>query len=51
MEIGFSPREARLGLRACQGNVERAAEYIMKERQVKIFIKQYNLSIPTYQFL
>lgn len=38
--IGFAPREARLGLRACQGNLERAAEYIMKERQERAEIKE-----------
>ncbi|KAK7498565.1 hypothetical protein BaRGS_00010225 [Batillaria attramentaria] len=40
MGIGFAPREARLGLRACQGNVDRAAEYVMKERQEKAEIKE-----------
>lgn len=34
VEIGFTIREARLGLRTNQGNVEKAAEYIMKDRQV-----------------
>ncbi|XP_076460084.1 NEDD8 ultimate buster 1-like [Babylonia areolata] len=33
MELGFSAREGRLGMRACQGNVAAAAEYIMKQRQ------------------
>lgn len=38
--IGFAPREARLGLRACQGNVDRAAAFILKEQQEKAEIKE-----------
>ncbi|XP_025104923.1 NEDD8 ultimate buster 1-like [Pomacea canaliculata] len=40
VEIGFTIREARLGLRTNQGNVEKAAEYIMKDRQDKEEIRQ-----------
>jgi hypothetical protein len=34
MELGFTAREARIGMRACQGNVAAATEFIMKRRQV-----------------
>ena len=34
MSLGFSEREARLGLRACQGDIEEAAMHITNRRQV-----------------
>ncbi|KAL8580117.1 hypothetical protein ACOMHN_061231 [Nucella lapillus] len=33
MELGFTARETRLGMRACNGNVSAAADFIMKRRQ------------------
>ena len=36
MEMGFSQQEARLGLRACDGQVEAAVAHIMKRKQVEI---------------
>ncbi|KAK7113138.1 hypothetical protein V1264_012483 [Littorina saxatilis] len=40
MELGFTPQEARLGMRACDGNVAVAAEFIMKQRQEKEEIRK-----------
>ena len=34
MSLGFTEREARLGLRACQGDVQEAAIHISNQRQV-----------------
>lgn len=34
MSLGFSETEARLGLRACQGDIQRAAELISTQREV-----------------
>ncbi|KAM9337478.1 NEDD8 ultimate buster 1 isoform 2-T2 [Symphorus nematophorus] len=34
MTLGFSEREARLGLRACQGDVQEAAIHISNQRQI-----------------
>ena len=34
MSLGFSEREARLGLRACQGDIQEAAMHITNRRQV-----------------
>lgn len=35
MELGLTAREARIGMRACQGNPAAAVEFIMKNRQEK----------------
>ena len=34
--MGFSESEARLGLRACQGDTTSAVDYITQKRQVNI---------------
>lgn len=36
MSLGFSETEARLGLRACQGDLQRAAELITTQREVTL---------------
>lgn len=36
MCLGFSETEARLGLRACQGDIQRAAELISTQREVTL---------------
>lgn len=36
MSLGFSETEARLGLRACQGDLQRAAELISTQREVTL---------------
>ena len=33
--MGFSESEARLGLRACQGDITSAVDYITQKRQVR----------------
>ncbi|XP_073344233.1 NEDD8 ultimate buster 1 [Pagrus major] len=40
MSLGFSEREARLGLRACQGDVQEAAIHISNQRQEREELKQ-----------
>ncbi|KAM9337477.1 NEDD8 ultimate buster 1 isoform 1-T1 [Symphorus nematophorus] len=40
MTLGFSEREARLGLRACQGDVQEAAIHISNQRQEREELKQ-----------
>uniref|UniRef100_A0A673APW0 UBA domain-containing protein n=1 Tax=Sphaeramia orbicularis TaxID=375764 RepID=A0A673APW0_9TELE len=40
MTLGFTEREARLGLRACQGDVEEAAIHISNRRQEREELKQ-----------
>lgn len=34
MSLGFTEREARLGLRACEGDLQEAAIHIGNQRQV-----------------
>lgn len=36
MTLGFTEREARLGLRACQGDLQEAAFHISSRRQVTL---------------
>ncbi|XP_030254007.1 NEDD8 ultimate buster 1 [Sparus aurata] len=40
MSLGFTEREARLGLRACQGDVQEAAIHISNQRQEREELKQ-----------
>ncbi|XP_060949482.1 NEDD8 ultimate buster 1 isoform X2 [Limanda limanda] len=40
MELGFSEREARLGLRACQGDLQEAAIHISHRRQEREELKE-----------
>uniref|UniRef100_A0A8C5FMA9 Negative regulator of ubiquitin-like proteins 1 n=1 Tax=Gadus morhua TaxID=8049 RepID=A0A8C5FMA9_GADMO len=40
MSLGFSEREARLGLRACQGDIEEAAMHITNRRQEREALKE-----------
>ncbi|TDG97604.1 hypothetical protein EPR50_G00227990 [Perca flavescens] len=40
MVLGFTEREARLGLRACQGDLEEAAIHISNQRQEREELKQ-----------
>ncbi|CAJ1081575.1 NEDD8 ultimate buster 1 isoform X2 [Xyrichtys novacula] len=40
MALGFSEREARLGLRACQGDLQEAAIHISNQRQEREELKQ-----------
>uniref|UniRef100_A0A3Q3XAP0 UBA domain-containing protein n=1 Tax=Mola mola TaxID=94237 RepID=A0A3Q3XAP0_MOLML len=40
MTLGFTEREARLGLRACQGDVQEAAIHISAQRQEREELKQ-----------
>jgi len=35
MMMGFSESEARLGLRACQGDIQRAVAHIVQRREVR----------------
>ena len=51
MELGFTAREARLGMRACQGNMSAAAEYIMKQRQVSAVTMPEMAGAPIFVFL
>ena len=39
MSMGFSEGEARLGLRACDGNVQNAVAHIIKRREVSMLVK------------
>ena len=36
MSMGFSEGEARLGLRACDGNVQSSVTHIIKRREVTV---------------
>jgi len=36
MMMGFSQQEARLGLRACNGDIQQAVSYVMKRKEVRI---------------
>ena len=38
MSMGFSEGEARLGLRACDGNVQSSVTHIIKRREVTVFL-------------
>lgn len=46
MEMGFTSREARLGLRQCEGNVQLAVAYIMKRREVCLLPRDDGLPMP-----
>ena len=52
MSMGFSEGEARLGLRACSGNVQSAVAHIIKRREVSLVrLVSYFLKLiisPTY---
>lgn len=39
MALGFSEKEARLGLRACEGNLQEAAIHISNRRQVSLSLR------------
>lgn len=47
MSMGFSETEARLGLRACQGDIQRAAELISNQREVTLTQASIHLFIWT----
>ena len=34
MQMGFGEQESRLGLRACEGNIQLAVAHIMKKKEV-----------------